>query len=362
MNKIIWTSYHEPTIPIRYNLKENENIKFFCTSDTLELDNINYLNEYLGEICTMYYIWKNNLKSDYIGFQHYRTLFRNIKSDKDILVENGWPGSILELFHQGGLRTHILYNSIQYLHNILNIPTTEIIHKYLIANTFCFSCNMFICKWDIFYDLCNVIFGFLDYLFPNNTWKNTDNLYSYIKDNVDMFEATKKEDDDHWYWSLGYFPHNKRYLVYFYEYFIPLYLNIKYNNEYNGKEFITDKFDNNNIYYGRKAIVCDFQNKNILLEEFTKWYELNNCCGPFKVFILNYKNSPVYDKYLENVGLFYGKYKYVQFISNIDLLEESKNYSHIYKLNIDEYIDTIAYNFYDESNYNSYNIRKILNN
>ena len=353
MTNFIWTSYHDKDIPSKYNLKEDEYIKLFCTTDNVSNENINHLNEYLGELCTMYYIWKNNVKSDYIGFQHYRTLLRNIHTNKDILVENGWPFKINELFYMGGIQSHIIYSSVEYLSNKLNISTTEIINKYLLNDIFVFSCNMFVCKWEIFTDLCETIFGFLDYLFPNNMWKDPNNLYTYIENNVKLFDDTKKEDDKHWYWAT-YFPYNKRYIIYFYEYFIPLYINIKYNQSYDGHSYLTDNIDNNNTMYKHKAIICDFNNDNISLEHFQKWYELNNCTGVFKYFILNYKNSEVYNKYLENDGLFYGKYKYVEFINSIDdkLNDDREIYDYeTYKLDINQYINTIAYKFYNNEKY-----------
>lgn len=39
------------------------------------MPNINYANKVLCEMCTMYYVWKNNLYSDFIGFDHYRRQF-----------------------------------------------------------------------------------------------------------------------------------------------------------------------------------------------------------------------------------------------------------------------------------------------
>ena len=359
MTNFIWTSYHSKDIPSRYNIKEDEHIKLFCTTDNVEGENINYLNEYLGELCTMYYVWKHNIKSDYVGFQHYRTLLRNIHTNKDLLIENGWPYKINELFYMGGIQSHIVYSSIQYLDSkyriSMGLPTNEIIDKYLLRNTLVFSCNMFVCKWEIFTDLCETIFGFLDYLFPNKTWGDINTLSTYIENSVKLFNDTKRKDDDHWYWATNY-PYNKRYLIYFYEYFIPLYLNLRYNQSYDGVSYSAWNIDNNNLLRQYKVIVCDFENKDISLEHFHKWYELNNCTGAFKYFILNYKNSKVYDKYLENNGLFYGQYKYVEFTDNLDknindYYEKYNWHFEIYKIGINEYIDTIAYKFYNNEKY-----------
>lgn len=39
-------------------------------------ENINHLNRFYSELTTMYWVWKNKIKSQKIGFCHYRRLFR----------------------------------------------------------------------------------------------------------------------------------------------------------------------------------------------------------------------------------------------------------------------------------------------
>ena len=148
-------------------------------------------------------------------------------------------------------------------------------------------------------------------------------------------------------------------MIYFMEYFIPLYLNIKYNTHIYDKEkyFDTNQIDNNNIIFEwkTKVILCDFKYKNISIEQFKKWYELNNCTGINCFYIINYEQSDVYKNYVENNGLFYGKYRYAKFLND---LSELKNYNSndIYIINLDEYIDTVSYEFHTK---NIYEIKKI---
>ena len=73
---------------IDYNLTETNKIKLFNTNDlNMKGDyQINYLNKYLGELVMMYYIWKNNLKSDYILISQYRKDISHINFD--MLSEN----------------------------------------------------------------------------------------------------------------------------------------------------------------------------------------------------------------------------------------------------------------------------------
>ena len=90
-NYIIWCSYHRDDIPKEYNLYNSKHFKLFNTNDiSIYKDNINYLHDYLCDLTAYYYIWKNNLKSDYVGFCHYSKHFQHI--DFDILNKFGFYG------------------------------------------------------------------------------------------------------------------------------------------------------------------------------------------------------------------------------------------------------------------------------
>ena len=59
-----------------YDLKSDENTVLFKGNDTsYSGESINNLNIFYCELCTMYYVWKNNLKSDYVCFKQYRRPF-----------------------------------------------------------------------------------------------------------------------------------------------------------------------------------------------------------------------------------------------------------------------------------------------
>lgn len=76
-NLKIYTVYHINKLYDKYNLSETDTIKPINIKNIIT-DNYNFLikyNEQLSEFATMFYIWKNNIKSDYIGFQHYRRVF-----------------------------------------------------------------------------------------------------------------------------------------------------------------------------------------------------------------------------------------------------------------------------------------------
>ena len=59
-----------------YNLKSDENTILFKGNDTsYSGESINNLNIFYCELCTMYYVWKNNIESEYVCFKQYRRPF-----------------------------------------------------------------------------------------------------------------------------------------------------------------------------------------------------------------------------------------------------------------------------------------------
>ncbi len=75
----IWLTYHDDKQIEEYNLRENDTIKLFKGNNMdVEGENINNLNKYYSELVTLYYVWKNKVYSQYVGFEHYRRKFHQI--------------------------------------------------------------------------------------------------------------------------------------------------------------------------------------------------------------------------------------------------------------------------------------------
>ena len=183
----IWCSYHNPNLIWEYNLDYLPSyIKLFNTNDlTLKEKNINYLNPHLNEIVTLYYVWKNNLYSKYVGFCHYRRFFKKIDYDK--LEDTG-------CYYYAGLRNV----------NIKNFEgdywKMDIMREYLLkTNKFnkiqiykffdnnepinCGWKSSFILTWDKFVKLCETYFGFLNNIINDYTqlehYKETGRHYGW---------------------------------------------------------------------------------------------------------------------------------------------------------------------------------------
>lgn len=258
----IWCTYHKPEIPQEYNLYDSEHFKLFYNDDfTLKEDNINYLHDYLCELGTYYYVWKNNLKSDIVGFCQYR---RHIYFDNNIINKfglftpyynyvassfykyinhiddyNSNDVDIVKSLNFDYFNKHLaLYFKDKYNINIFDYFKTN---KYIFISWH----NTYFFKWNVFCDVCDFVFGFLDSIFINDKWK--------IKSNIDFLTRINLNNitNENIYGDLW-----TRALSVFFEWAIGLYLGIKYKlseykyNIYNSctyiqyciscKEFIND--------------------------------------------------------------------------------------------------------------------------
>lgn len=69
---LIWVSYHKDEQLEQYGLTNDKHHRLFPTHKDADGENINMMNPAMSEMVTMWYVWKNSLKSEYVGFEHYR--------------------------------------------------------------------------------------------------------------------------------------------------------------------------------------------------------------------------------------------------------------------------------------------------
>ena len=174
----IYCMYHNDNIINDYNLdKLPSYYKLLNLNDTnIEGDNINYLNRYLCELCGYYYIWKNNVYSPYVGFCHYRRLYVSLGLDN---LEN------YGVQYYSNIETYLKYKLSTYFNYDNNFNK---LYKYLINKgfdknilyTYFYEDNIFYCpwkmsyilKWEHFIKVCELVFGFLEYIEPE--YKNVN--------------------------------------------------------------------------------------------------------------------------------------------------------------------------------------------
>ena len=82
MDYKIYVTYHKDELVGEYKLRNDDHHILFASHKIPEGVNINHLNSVFSEMVTMFYVWKNNLKADYIGFEHYRRHLNIVRMPK----------------------------------------------------------------------------------------------------------------------------------------------------------------------------------------------------------------------------------------------------------------------------------------
>ena len=213
MNNIeykIYCTYHDKKLIDEYQLKETSNFKLFYTKDNLDGYSLNYVQKYLCEWVTQYYVWKNNLKEDIIGFCHYRRNIMNaINNDLlehvinysqyktfmpipiNQLIKNNYSYdfnncSILLDYKLFGLELHydliLDYVKENYPSYIVK-RTNEVLNSSSVSQNFC---ELYICKWDVFNNLMVFVDGYIKYLFVKLCNLQKKELYNYTYDEYDQ--------------------------------------------------------------------------------------------------------------------------------------------------------------------------------
>lgn len=72
MNYKIYTSYHKDELIDEYHLENDDHHILYPTHKNIDGINLNHLHDHLSDFCAMYYVYKNNKYSDFVGFEHYR--------------------------------------------------------------------------------------------------------------------------------------------------------------------------------------------------------------------------------------------------------------------------------------------------
>lgn len=160
----IWVSYHKDEFVSQYGLREDEHHKLFATHKTPEGENINHLNPVYSEMVTMWYVWKNQLKSEYVGFEHYRRHLNVIRMPKEGECQ------IYRIIPFGGMTVRQQYAKC---HNAKDFDKVLAIldekygegnaYSYFLRNSTMLIANCtFLMKWEDFCSLCEFMFPILE--------------------------------------------------------------------------------------------------------------------------------------------------------------------------------------------------------
>lgn len=249
MNNLkIYTVYHINELYHPYKLFESDIIKPINIKNIIT-DNDNFLIKYnsqLSEFATMFYIWKNNIKSDYIGFQHYGKKFslkqiftygnqchkfnEDIKNynidnldDNNIFIFSSYPYKDIEYVFKN-IKNVLYEEDYMILENYILNNYNDLYDKFknlsFIGNDSIFlRFECFICKWEYFDQYMKFIIGLFNE-FGLNLLDDNEQICLSINNiaNKNTF-ILKQYVDEHFYGKNG----NNRKIAFFIEFICALY-------------------------------------------------------------------------------------------------------------------------------------------
>lgn len=159
----VWTTYHDDAQIADYRLEEDNNHVLFASHKDAPLPNINYMNPVWSELVTLWYVHNNGIKSDLVGFDHYRRRIRPFRMPSD---------GECAIFNIMDLGDHTVYDQYNRWHNRADIDTAvKILNRrygndnsysrhIMCSHKFITNCT-FIMKWQDFERLCEFMFPVL---------------------------------------------------------------------------------------------------------------------------------------------------------------------------------------------------------
>jgi len=160
----IWVTYHKDEQVSQYGLHDDDTHRIFAANRDIEGKNINEMNPVYSEMVTMWYAWKNNVRSPYVGFNHYRRQF-NVSR-----LPGKGECQVYRIIDFGGIS---VYDQYARCHNVKDMDAVlslldkkygkdNAYTKYIRnSNTLIANC-CFLMKWADFTKLCKFFFAILD--------------------------------------------------------------------------------------------------------------------------------------------------------------------------------------------------------
>ena len=156
----IWTVYHRDEQVEQYGLQESETRRLYGTHLDDMGRGINRLNPAWSELVALYYIWRKQIVSEYVGINHYRRQFDPKQLPKHgeccCYAQYNLHDTILDHYGKCHHRED-LQMVIDYLDEFYGSGNKY--SHYLTTSTTLLGNICFVMRWREFADMCEWLFG-----------------------------------------------------------------------------------------------------------------------------------------------------------------------------------------------------------
>lgn len=176
---ITWKCFDKISQIDNYKLFNSNIIQTYFSDNLLQSGkHFNHLNNFLSEAVCILYPYMNNLKTDVIGFQHYKRYFHS-----DIIYQNYnlYEDNTVQIFTKGNINNYVracIHNwhlSQEMIDDFLSFVHTKFDDKYIYANVF-YKKEIFVCNWKTYCEIAQIILEYIEFIN-----KKYELEYDYIK-------------------------------------------------------------------------------------------------------------------------------------------------------------------------------------
>ena len=205
-----------------YCVYHNESLKEQCKLNTLDNNlfslyytqyghdnSLDHIQEYICEFTAQYFVLKNNIKTDYVGFcQYHRILnvdFDDFFKNNSIACGFTWGDESWENFENIRFNGFLKNDLREFI--IKNYKKKDRIYDYFITNKskpVPFYINeIYMCKWEYFEEIVGFISGFIDYIDKKYELNgNPQEWHYFILDNfIDVKLSTGIPEYETWWFE-----------------------------------------------------------------------------------------------------------------------------------------------------------------
>lgn len=174
----------------------------YVTTEDIEGENINHLNRFVNEFVCQWYVYKNNIKSDYVSFCHYRRqhsitkiVFPELKKGRiqyfyRLLIPKSDPdmGKEFPFLERNRFMPQFMFDDIEeYLHLQKFIPIEDI-RRYCTPTKEqqvpFYNREAYACKWEIFCEMMEFVCGYYDFICKKYNLNTREDWIEHIRKKI----------------------------------------------------------------------------------------------------------------------------------------------------------------------------------